>query len=528
MSLQDIDTIVIAMMENRSFDHMLGYLSLDETVDPMPVEGLKLDPAWRSSFANVYRGTPYEVKPLPVNDRVEDPAHSSVPIAMQISTPPQGPGPTLMGGFVESYVTYSVAHPPARANFGAVMGYYGGQDVTTFDFFARNFCVCDHWFSPLPLGTQANRLMAMAGESKLVDNGGFPMPDHVLAYDWLTDHGIKWRVYQSGGFFPFFTLMLRWLPEIVTSLTLSSVGAGGGRFRRYKRLRKDWAKKNAAPGVIFVEPQYGDGPHKNPNDDHPPTGIGPGQALLLDVYRILISNPERWAKTLLIVTYDEHGAFFDHVPPLPMRTMAGNEWFKTTGVRVPALLISPHVGAGHVFSEPLDHTSILQLLDDRFGGGAGYSVDVARRAPSLGRLAHALLQVPRADASPKPPLNLGAALMAVGRAMVARLVSGVGGEPTLAVEATVVGEPAAPDTPNALALDEAMRKPRATIPICSPNRAGRTCATISAAMRRQRPRRPRKASRRSGDGTGHSRPGPIIFESVCLSFRFQLRTCCRG
>jgi len=454
MGLKDIDTIVIAMMENRSFDHMLGYLSLNGTPNPMAVEGLKSDPAWQASLANGHNGQYYTVAPLPVNDRVEDPAHSSAPIAMQIGTPPQGPGPSQMGGFVESYVRFGVKHPPAPSAYGAVMGYYGGRDVPTFDFFARNFCVCDHWFAPLPLGTQANRLMAMAGESKLVDNSNFPIPEHVLAYDWLTERGVKWRVYQSGGFFPFFTLMLSWLPEIVTSLTLSGV-VGGGRFRRYKRLRKDWAKKNAAPGVIFVEPEYGDGPHKDPNDDHPPTGVGPGQALLMDLYQILISNPERWARTLLIVTYDEHGGFFDHMPPLPIRTMAGGTWFETTGVRVPALLISPHVEAGQVFSEPLDHTSILQLLDDRFGDGTGYSVDVARRAPSLGRIAHALLQAPRADAAPTPWLQMGAALMAVGRAMFARMLSAVTSASDM--EAGEV-EPAAPDTPNALALDQAMRK----------------------------------------------------------------------
>ena len=452
MALADIDTFVIVMLENRSFDHMLGYLSLNETPNPMPVEGLRSDQAWRDSYRNEHDGTLYGLKRLTAAQMIDDPAHSAAPIAIQVGKRPAGPGPTLMGGFVHSYAIYW--HPekrkdnkPAPDDLGAVMGYYTAEEVPSFDFFARNYCVCDHWFAPLPLGTQPNRLLAMAGESKLIENEPFPMRPHELVYEWLKARKVEWCVYQWGGYFSFFTLMLKWLPTIVSDLTLSGLGIGGTRFRRYKRFAKAWASAGKMPNVIFIEPEYSDGPRSKPNDDHPPLGVAPGQAMLKDLYAVLTGNAERWAKTLLIVTYDEHGGFFDHVPPLPIPTVIDGRLLPTTGLRVPALLISPHVAAGSVFSGALDHSSILQLLDDRFAGGRGYSRAVKGREPHLARIADALLDAPRAGPPIPFPTSVTARLAAAARAAVAPLASWI---------APVT--PDAPDTPNALAMDMAARK----------------------------------------------------------------------
>jgi phospholipase C len=140
--------------------------------------------------------------------------------------------------------------------------------------------------------------------------------------------------------------------------------------------------------VILIEPAYGDAPRIGgslPNDNHPPLPVAPGEALLLQVYEALTCNPERWARTLLIVTYDEHGGFFDHVPPLPIRyDPAPNAVFRdpflSTGLRVPALVVSPLVSPMSVFDGILDHTSILQLLAEKFAPGEdGYSESVENR-----------------------------------------------------------------------------------------------------------------------------------------------------
>lgn len=392
MALADIDTIVIVIMENRSFDHMMGYLSLG---GEKAVEGLRNDEAWRTRVANLYQDTAY--KPFAIDPKAppcSDPQHDRESIALQITTPASGQAE--MGGFVQSYARLS---DPLPKDPKAVMGYFDARTLPTFDFWARHYCVCDHWFSALPLGTQANRLMAMAGECRLLDNAQALLPEQDLVYDWLTAHDITWRAYQSGDFLPFFTLMASWLPEIAASLTLSQLGSGG-RFRRYNQLRQDWQGNAEMPSVIFVEPEYTDGPHAAPNDDHAPTGVAPGQAFLADLYQVLTSNPARWAKTLLVVTYDEHGGFFDHVPPLDIPTTINGNQIPTTGVRVPAFLVSPYVAPRSVFSGPLDHTSLLQLLDDRFVTGEGYSVAVNARQRQLNRILNALTGKPAAAAAP--------------------------------------------------------------------------------------------------------------------------------
>ncbi len=286
MALSDIETIVIVIMENRSFDHMLGYLSLDRILN---VEGLRPDRGWQDSVSNVYEGKNYPLFRIkPDSAPCSDPQHDQRSIACQINTAAKGQ--EAMGGFVKSFKEYS---DPVPTDPSGVMGYFDQQSVPAFDFLAKHYCVCDHWFSALPLGTQANRLMAMAGQSLVLDNAGLMLPNQDLVYDWLTKKDIPWRAYQSGDFLPFFSLMPSWLPQIAESLTLSQLGIGG-RFRRYTQLESDWHSDEVPPNVIFIEPEYTDGPHSSPNDDHAPTGIEPGQAFIADIYRVLTSNPARF------------------------------------------------------------------------------------------------------------------------------------------------------------------------------------------------------------------------------------------
>jgi phospholipase C len=394
MSLDNIKTIIVVMMENRSFDHVLGYLSLKGK----DVNGLSADPAWQQNFTNFYDGKTYPIHALsPSTQLIPDPPHDRTPISTQINTPCANGGCPELGGFVASYATRN----PPPADLSMVMGYYAADALPVFDFFARNFMVCDSWFAPLPTGTQANRLMAMSGESAISDNVSGFLPEQSLVYDWLTAHAASWCVYQSGGFFPFFSLMPKWLPEIVTSLALPLNG-NGGRFRRYSRFKTDWTNGANMPQVIFIEPEYTDGPHLAPNDDHSPTGVAPGQAFLAGIYQT-ISASKRWDETLMIVTYDEHGGFFDHVSPLAIPTDVAGYQFQTTGLRVPAFLISPYVTPGGIYSGNLDHTSILQLLADKFNAGGTYSAPVSART-QLSKLSSALSEVK--TPGPAPKLNL--------------------------------------------------------------------------------------------------------------------------
>ncbi len=450
MPLGDIETIVFVMLENRSFDHTLGYLGGEPGAARLPVDGLRDDPAWLGRFANAHAGQLYPIHPLgPAVQQIADPPHDHAAIATQIGTAPASGIAGGMGGFVDSYM----ARSPPPADPSVVMGHYTAAAVPVFDFFARNFAVCDHWFATLPTGTQPNRLMAMSGHSPILDNAAVFLPDQPLVYDWLTSHRVPWCAYQWGEFFPFFSLMSRWLPEITTSLALSDLG-GRGRFRRYDRFAAHWTAAAPMPSVIFIEPEYTDGPHGAPNDDHPPTGIARGQAFLADIYRTLIANPERWRNTLLVVTYDEHGGFFDHVTPLPIPAAVGGAAIATTGVRVPAFLISPHVAPGVPFGDRLDHTSFLQMLADRFNPGQDYSAEVGARQPHLGRLATALTQVPTGTVS-GPALPAAAAAHAALVAAAVPASAGTSDAPSAARTTAAfhnVAMKVAADHPDLLAL----------------------------------------------------------------------------
>jgi phospholipase C len=412
-NLDLIDTIIILILENRSFDHVLGYLSRGS--GGLPVEGIRDDPAWLAQHANSWNGKAYPPHPISRMSFV-DPPHGSRAIADQIGRVRAGATPP-MDGFVKVYANGN----PKPDDPGLVMGHYTAAEVPMYDFLARNYSVCDHWFAALPAGTQPNKLMAMSGTTSVVDNAPALLPDQPLVYDWLTDHRVRWCVYQSGDYFPFFTLMPAWIGEIATSLAGDQLGARG-HFRRLKHFPDDW-KTSTMPQVIFIEPEYSDGPHESPNDDHPPTAISRGQALVRDIYAALIANPARWQRTMMIVTYDEHGGFYDHVAPLPIVTDVKTSTgflvrLSTSGVRVPALVLSPLVEPGSVHARPLDHTALLQLLADKFDGGRPYSDAVARRQPWLSPLSAVLTRsAPRTQAAPAPVLAAPpAAVMAAGAA----------------------------------------------------------------------------------------------------------------
>jgi phospholipase C len=444
MALNDIETIVIVILENRSFDHVVGYLSLLDTNVPIPVNGLHGDPAWIAKYANDDPNG-HQIDPFrlgPNVQRVDDPPHDWSSINRQITTPPHSGLPGTMGGFVKSYAQ---SHPHDQR---LVMGYYDAAAVPVFDFFARNFVICDNWFSPLPTGTQPNRLMAMAGMSQLKDNATLKLPDQELVYDWLGRNNISWCHYQWAGF-PFFFLMPRWAPTMVLSL---DGPFNDGIFRRYENFHDQWTSNAPMPSVIFIEPKYTDDKISlaAPNDDHPPTGVAKGQDLLRQIYQTLISNPARWANTLMIVTYDEHGGFFDHVPPLPITDTAGGYQFLTTGPRVPAFVVSSHVAPGTVFSNKLDHTSILRMLAERFTPGKPYSAEVETRQQQQLDPLSAVLPV-------APPAQLRIPTMSDNVHAFVQVMAG-------AVPVSPVGPAAPKDTETAQAFDAvahqlALRRP---------------------------------------------------------------------
>ena len=408
--LDQIKTIVVVMMENRSFDHMLGYLSLP-SVNRTDVDGLSTDPAWLAQFTNNDRGQSYHpfLNPDPYDMPDEfDPPHERPNMALNLGTLQNNAYP--MNGFVSGIPTSISSNPDVRK---LVMSYFGAEQVPMSHFFAQNFAICDRWFSAIPAGTQPNRLMSMSGDT-MIDINHDLLPDQDLVYDWLTKQDVGWRVYHQG--IPFFTMMSKWVAEILLS----------NHFRSFDDLEDDLmnTSPDQMPQVIFVEPTYQDAPHLGfATDEHAPSGVSNGQEFLMQVYNALVNSPF-WPNALMIVDYDENGAFFDHVSPpmIPSNPPAGANWadtssFVSLGPRIPACAISPFVKPGSVYHGILDHTSVLKLLGEKYSNNGSYSPLVdARQVQSISAILNFDNPVVNAPAAPalnaylatRPPAPTGA------------------------------------------------------------------------------------------------------------------------
>lgn len=396
--LDQIQTIVIVMMENRSFDHVLGHLSMKRYNNRQDVAGL-IDPERNPAYTNFLDGQGYQPFELKDGPLLHDLPHSRPMVSTQLG---QAGAAFTMSGFVEAYFDATgskVADPPS-------MGFLSPGDVSMSNFLAMNYAVCDNWFAPLPTDTQPNRSIAYSGYSLIDDTKARPIPTvaESFIFEWLNARNVSWRVYHCG--ISFFALFDRFYEVL------------GPNFRSFRQFPGDFASESPSemPQVIFIEPEYTDSPvHFGwiPNDNHPPTSIGPGEHFLRNIYDLLSKDSEKWGRTVLIVTHDEHGGFFDHVPPLPISaTLAPgalfSEEFMSTGPRVPALVVSPWIASGTVFKGAMDHTSILQLLSEKFAGTPDYNEEVKRRREagiqSVSQVLAQALAQPRTDV-PQPPAD---------------------------------------------------------------------------------------------------------------------------
>ena len=362
------------MFENRSFDHMLGHLSFEGLLPD--ADGI-VPPPNQDKYANLYEGGLYYPFHRPLDSQLQaDLPHEYNFVATQLAA---GGGRPSMTGFVEAYANSTGANPNIEAD---PMSFYGSGQVPITSFLARTFCTCDRWFCPLPTSTQPNRTVAFCGHSKVYETKLQPISAAGNIFKWLEDHHISWGVYHDG--FTFFALY----PELWGRIF-------SGRFHNYEQLATD-LKNGTQPQVIIVEPSYQDSPHigpDHPNDNHPPLAIGWGEDFLRRTYQAATINPAVWAETLMVVYYDEHGGFYDHVPPPAFNNAAAGNVipppdpqtgvafpFNTLGPRVPGILVSPWVAPGTVCHDRYDHTSVLQLLAEKFTPGVPYSDEVANRA----------------------------------------------------------------------------------------------------------------------------------------------------
>jgi phospholipase C len=343
-----IEYVIVLMLENRSFDHILGSLA-----QLKPVEGVNLASPGRNSYA----GTTYSQTSGAPRISSEDPKHDLQDVLTQIAVGDNGI-PT-MSGFVQNYAQ-AYKQKLAPDQFGQVMQYFSLGGLPVLHELASQFTVCDHWFASLPGPTWPNRLFAMSGTSLgkvtmpgLTDPFDIHLYDQTTLFDRLNEKDIDWRVYFGDT-------------AVSTVLLHQLLPSNLARHRLMAEFYSDLKASNLKP-FTWIEPSYL--PPKS-NDYHPPHDVYNGETLVAQVYNALRAS-DAWNSSLLIVVFDEHGGLYDHVPPPPAVPPDNHrdEWtFDMLGVRVPTILISPWA-ANTVVHDLFDHTSILRYLSDKWGLG---------------------------------------------------------------------------------------------------------------------------------------------------------------
>jgi len=377
-----IKRFVVLMPENRSFDHLFGFL---KTSNPNVVglTGNESNPADPNSPGD----TPVKVRRASSFVMTFDPGHEYYDVQVQLygplnDTDPDMPpianvpqDPAAMTGFVAS----AKASVDYSGDEALIMDCFQPDQLPVLSTLATEFALFNFWYSSLPGPTWPNRFFVHAATSGgLLDSPstaqileGFSFQNDTI-YERLDDADKSWRIYHDG------------MPQ--------TAGISSLRDEYVNPLTKNFSDiedffENVANGDLadynFIEPQYDTGNnYLNGNSMHPLNDVRKGEALVKRVYESLRKSP-CWADTMLLITFDEHGGFYDHVPP-PATVATGDDndyanrnytfLFDRLGVRVPAIVISAFTAKGTIVgSNPddvstiFDHSSVLATVETFFG-----------------------------------------------------------------------------------------------------------------------------------------------------------------
>jgi phospholipase C len=380
-----IEKVFVLMLENRSYDHLLGFAALtgiDPAGQPTRADDFAGKDLTQPPFVNLTRGG-VAVSPTPtavfkIADEDKDPPHEFIDILLQMTgstawdnnTVHPYPAPQN-NGFVFNYEDAGSAHP---AN---VMNCFDPANVPIITTLAREFAVCDAWFASLPGPTWPNRFFVHAASSGGLDDSpsglesaaaelidGFSF-QHGTVFDALDSNCVDWRVFEGDE-----------LPQCF-ALKGMTLAALGGCFTDMDEFAEEVNKADFEPSYIFIEPSYGNilpttaGDYTCGTSQHPLDDVTRGERLIKAVYETIRNSPH-WERSALIITYDEHGGFFDHVKP-PTAPAPGDKLaaasnnhhnfdFKQLGVRVPAVIVSPWVNRGVIDHTVYDHSSLVRSL----------------------------------------------------------------------------------------------------------------------------------------------------------------------
>ena len=347
--LQKIQHIVVMMQENRSFDHYFGQLHDQGQPDA------------EAAPADASNQNPLDPTGPPITRfhqtqycEVHDLDHSW-----------NGTHREWNGGAMDGFTAANVN--PEDPTGRRTMGYYDSGDLPFYYDVFNQFAIGDRYFSSLLSQTFPNRFYLLAGTSFGHVKNDFPIPP---TYDALADFkqksifetldaaGISWKVYFTEVPFAALFGYVRLHPQNLAPIALYFVDALLGTL----------------PQVAFVDPIFLATVNVE-NDEHPPSNVQMGELFSSLVITGLLKSPS-WSSSALFLTYDEHGGFYDHVPPppacppddIPPMIQQSDEpgAFDRYGIRVPVAVVSPFARSHFVSHEVYDHTSILKFIETRF------------------------------------------------------------------------------------------------------------------------------------------------------------------
>jgi phospholipase C len=379
--------VFVLMLENRSFDNVLGLSGIRGIHHASPTD------------SNTYDGRSYSVGSGGAPVRMPtDPGHEFCDVLEHLCSPvvthtPWEPYPSAItsAGFVANYattrseITRNNPTLPKCDEFGDVMKCFDTpRQLPVIYQLATEFAVCDHWFASIPGPTWPNRFFVHGASSAgwadsptgmsilkwMLPGGGFIYPNGSI-FDALDKKGMGWRVYvdesgsKPGGGIPQVAALKGIMYRINTN--------------DFTSFQSD-LKEPYPYTYTFIEPNYGDvigGSYEDGSSQHPMDGVARGEALIKATYEA-IRNSHVWNSSMLIITYDEHGGFYDSVKPGSAPTPndgsrqdctinASGFLFDHYGVRVPAVIVSPLIPKGTVDPTHYDHTSVLATLERLYG-----------------------------------------------------------------------------------------------------------------------------------------------------------------
>lgn len=329
-------------MENRSFDHFLGWLAGANGKQA----GLSYSDSAGAAHAT-YHLTDYQ------GCSFLDPGHTYSDGRVQLN------GGTADGWLLNG--SNSLSGTANKANDAFAIGYYTQNDVPFLSSAATTWTACDNYFSGMMAETRPNRFVLHAGQTDRLDNSSF-ISGLPTIWERLAEHGQTGRYYYSD----------------VSFLDLWGTKYAG-IVHPVARFMDDCAA-GSLPNVAFVDPQFNGEAAGTTNDDHPHADIRNGEAFLNQIYNAVRTSPN-WKHTVMIVTFDEWGGFFDHVAPplapIPAASAAAGDVDGRLGFRVPCIVISPMARRAFIAHEQFDHTSILRMIERRWSLPALSNRDVS-------------------------------------------------------------------------------------------------------------------------------------------------------